>query len=339
MAQQTLTQVGAFTQNTADAANANFSDLYAAYGTAVSGSAFATNYYVDGDLGVDTNTGLSPTSALKTIQAAVTAAGAGSRIFIKPRAVAAGGTDPVNYAETIIIPPGKSGLWLIGTGGGPAQGNQPQIKIGAGSTAMITVRSPGCVITGLSINGGSSTGGGILLDDDGSTKSAFGTIISNCFFKNCVVTAHDSRAGGAIYWASGGGAWQVNIVGNQFYDNVGGISLTGTSNDRPKDIVISGNLFNASASSTVDSYIYGAGGSGFNDVTITHNVFASAKPSISSGNIALYVDLTGVASGIFSHNMIASASGTFGATGNAGKVPTTVLIAGNYIESGLLART
>ena len=290
---------------------------------------------VDADNGSDTDTRLP----YATIQAAVTAASAGDTIAVRPRSISAGATDPVDYAETVIVPAGKSGLRIIGDANGLAQGAEPQIKIGSGSTAMITLRSPGCLIAGLGINGSGSTGGGILIDDDGSTKTAFGTVITGCHLKNCKAHATDGTKGGAVYWPAVGGGWQVRIEGNRFYGNVASIVLVGTSNDRPKDVVIAGNAFGADAATAVDAYIYGAGGSGFNDVVVSGNTFDTVLPNNTSGTIHRYMDLTGVASGLVAHNFFASASGTFGATGNAGKVPTTVILAGNYIESGLLART
>jgi len=339
MAKTTITAEGAFTHGSRTAINSNFTELYSFYGAATFNPMY-TNWFVNGDTGNDATAAANDaTKPFQTIQAAVTAASGRDHIFIEPRAIPAGATDPVNYAETIIVPAGKSGLWLVGLSGGPAQGNQPQIKIGAGSTAMLTLRSPGCVIAGLSFNGGSSTGGGILIDDDGSTKTAFGTVISGCFFKNNVVGAHDSRTGGAIYWPAVGGGWQVLIDGNHFYDNVGNISLVGTSNDRPRDIVISNNVFGGSIDTTIDSYIYGAGGSGFQDVTVANNIFTTIKPTISAGNVALYMDLTGVASGIVCGNVFGGASGTYGAAGNAAKIPTAVGIAFNYQDGALIART
>lgn len=338
----TISGGGAFTNTNISNINSNFAYL----GSLVLANPFGVNWFVDGDNGSDTYNGLSPTHTVNTnvgpratIGSAISSANSNDRIYITPRKMSAGATDPSNYAEALTITAGKSGLWLIGLSGGPAQGNQPQIKKGSGTAPLLTIQSPGCVISGLSFNGGSSTGGGIKLDDDASTKSAFGTVITNCFFKNCVVTAHDSRAGGAIWWASTGGAWQVNISNNQFYDNVGGISLTGTSNDRPKDIIVTNNIFGGSIDTTIDSYIYGAGGSGFNDISITYNTFTTIKPTISAGSIALYMDLTGVASGIVAWNSFGGASGTYGASGNAAKIPTTMGIAGNYQDGALIART
>ena len=98
-------------------------------------------WFVDGDIS-SSGGGKSWEKAYKTIQEAVTAASAGDTIFVAGRSITALATDPVSYAETIIIPNDKPQLSLIGVSRGRTQGGLPQIKIGAGSTAMITVRAP-----------------------------------------------------------------------------------------------------------------------------------------------------------------------------------------------------
>lgn len=324
--------VGSFTDDARQAITDNFAEL--------AGASMGASYYVDGTTGVGANSNTGSSNSPKaSINAAVAAAKAYDTIYIRGKKVGIGATDPVSYAETIIIPATKPGLRLIGLSNGLTQGGLPQIKIGAGSTAMITVRAPGCLIQGLGLNGSGSTGGGILLDDDGSTKTAFGTTIRGCHFKNCKGHATNGKLGGAIAWSTLGGAWQVRIEGNRFYGNVCSICLIGTSTDRPKDVVIAGNVFGADAASAVDGYIYGAGGSGFADVTIADNVFSTVLPAGASGQILRYMDLTGVASGIVARNMFGGASGTYGATGDAAKIPTAVGIAGNYQDGALIART
>ncbi len=212
------------------------------------------------------------------------------------------------------------------------RGGVPQIKIGAGSTAMLTVRSPGCLIANLGFNGASSTGGGILLDDDGSTKTAFGTTIVNCHFKNCVgTTATNAATGGAIMWSAEGNAWQVLIKGNRFYKNVGDVVLLGTSGSLPQDVVIEDNVFSGPAAS-VDCNLYLAGGSGMNGVIIRNNDF-TCFPAIGSGTNATPAVLTGCV-GQMSGNRFACTGKTFGAAGNV-VVPTTVFMTGNWQETAI----
>lgn len=294
-------------------------------------------WYVDGTNGLNTNSGKAPRNAFKTIQKAVTAAAAFDTIYVVPKAIAAGDTDPNSYAETIIIPVATCGLKIIGLGGSPAQGQQPQIKIGAGSTAMLTIRAPGCLIKGLTFNGGSSTGGGILLDDDASTKTAFGTVIEDCYFKNCQGAAA-AATGGAIMWASTGGAWQVRIQQCRFYENRCGIMKLGSSVSKPKEVVIKDCEFASSANTVVDGDIYfgvatGAG-AGVISITVDNCNFATVDvPAYaSSPDAAVYMDLTG-SSGIVSNCKFAcivqgTSAKTFKAAGSAVKIPATVRMVG-----------
>ena len=103
-------------------------------------------YYVDGTNGSDTTGTGRANKPFATIGKGILAAAAGDTVFVRAQKIVAGSTDPASYAETVIIPATKPSLNLVGLSDGPAQGNQPQMKIGAGAVAMITVRAPGCVI-------------------------------------------------------------------------------------------------------------------------------------------------------------------------------------------------
>lgn len=311
-------------------------------------AAFASSkvFFVDGDYGLDGNMGTSPDQATKTIQRAVTLAslagdGDGCFVFVKTKAMAAGATDPSDYAETIIIPATASNLHLIGCSDNRTQGGQPQIKKGSGATALLTVRAPGCTIANLSFNGGGATGGGILLDDDGATKSAFGTSILNCFFKNCKgSSATNAATGGAIQWSSAGNAWQVRIADCRFYKNVGDIVLLGTGGSVPQDVIIENNIFSGPAAS-VDCNLYLAGGGGMNGVIIRNNSF-TCFPALGGGTNVKQLALTGCI-GVLSGNRFATSGKTFGAAGN-NLVPATVFMSDNYQEaaagaSGEVGRT
>ncbi len=297
-------------------------------------------WYVDGDRSTG-GAGGSWEDAYSTIAAAETASSAGDVILIAERTMSATSTDPVSYAETVTV--NTPSLSLIGVSRGRTQGGLPQIRKGSGSTALLTIAAPGCLVANLGFNGGSATGGGILLDDDGgSTKSAFGTTIINCHFKNCVgSTATNAATGGAIQWSANGGAWQVLIKNNRFYKNVGDIVVKGTSSSVPQDVVIEGNEFSGPAAS-VDCNIY-TGGSGVNGIVIRDNTF-SAMPAIGSGSIVRYMDLTGSV-GILANNYFASivsptgSEGTFAAAGSLAKVPATVFIASCWGETTTTGET
>lgn len=295
-------------------------------------------WYVDGTNGTSGNNGKSWTNAFATIQAAIDAASKGDTIYVTAKDITDQTGDPNSYEENLIIPNTASSLSIIGVSRGRTQGGLPQLKDGSGTTtAILIIRAPGCLIANLGINGAGNTGGGILLDDDYSTKSAFATTIQNCHLKNCKgATATDSRTGGAIMWSAQGNAWQCRILGNHFYKNAGDIVLKGTGNTRPQDIVIEGNFFQSAVTSVCDSNIYGAGG-GFQTVAILNNIFGDV-PAVGSGSIALYIDLTGTQGGVLAGNLFGQevqggSKKTFGASGDAAKIPETVIMAGNYGEA------
>jgi len=298
-------------------------------------------WYVDGDNGSDSDTGRSPKHAFKTIQKGVTAAGGGGTVYVFPKAMDAAATDPSSYAETVIIPATHDGLAIIGVGTGRVQGGIPQMKKGSGTTAHITVRAPGCLIANMGFNGiwtADSTQSlvGILLDDDGSTKTAFGTTILNCHFKNCAGSTASTNAavGGAITWAATGNAWQVLIKGCRFYKNVGDIVLLGTTGSVPQDVVIEDNVFSGPAANT-DCNLYLMGGSGMNGVIIRNNFF-TAMPALGGTNDR-FMKLTSCV-GMLANNYFSTVSDpaltdlTFAAAGTGAFVPATVFMAGNWAE-------
>lgn len=291
-------------------------------------------FFVDGDSS-SSGTGYSPDSPVTTISAAVALASAGGVIYVKARSIATGGTDPVSYAETIIIPPALDGLKIIGIGSGLKQAAQPQVKKGSGSTALLTIRAPGCLISGITFNGNGSTGGGILLDDNGTTKTAEGTIIQNCVFKNCKGSgATDAKTGGAIQIASTGGAWDTLIKGCLFYNNIGGFVLLGTADVVPQDISIEDCRFDSSTAAGRDCDIYGNVGSGMVAVNIRRCEFGIFP---AAGTVNTYMDLT-KCTGLLSDCRFASNGKTFGNGVNV-PIPTTFGIAGNYQDGALIART
>jgi hypothetical protein len=297
-------------------------------------------FFVDGDNGSDGNDGLSPDTPKKTIGGALSISAHGATIYVKANNIAAGGTDPVNYAETITIGAKQAGTKIIGCGNGIDQAAQPQIKKGSGAVALLTIKAPGCLIKGITFNGNGSTGGGILLSDDGSTVTAEGTTIDSCVFKNCVGSAAtDSSHGGAVQIGSTGGAWDTTIRNCLFYNNMGGFVLLGTSNAVPQDITLDNNVFSCSVATNVDTYIWGHAGSGIADIIIKNNVFGFFPSGNTNNN---FMDLT-LCTGTLSGNTFSSNGKTFGAAANV-LVPTTVFMAANYQEkstsgSGEIFRT
>ena len=295
-------------------------------------------WFVDGTNGASGNNGKSWSTALDTIQAAVTLAGPGDTIYITAEDLTDFTGDPTSYEENVVIPAATSNLSLIGVSRGRTQGGLPQLKVGTTTTqALLTIRAPGCLIANMGFNGAGATGGGILLDDDYAAKSAFGTSIIGCHFKNCVgTTATNAATGGAIMWSAAGNAWQVLISGNKFYKNVGDIVLIGTSNTVPQDVTIENNIFSGPAAN-VDCNIY-TGGSGINGLIINNNIFP-CDPAIGSGTNAVTCVLTGSV-GVYSNNIHGHTGLTLGdGTVTGGVIPATMFMAANYQEDAIITRT
>ncbi len=298
----------------------------------------ALTMYVDGDKGNDGNSGLNPMEAKQTIQCAVdrVALTPWSVIYVFPKNVGDTDTDPASYAETLIIPVTAEGLAIIGAGRGRTQGGLPQVKIGGGSTAMLTVRAMGCLIVNMGFNGASSTGGGILMDDNGTTKVAFGLSVINCHFKNCQTSATTSSTGGAIYASADGGGWQVLIRDCVFYKCRGGVCTPAGIATIPQDWIIDNCVFESAANTDVDSDISLLGAVvGLNVRNCSFNT--ADVPASSGGAVARYIYGASGTKGCVSNctfNCTVQGSGakTFGATGNAVVLPTTVRISGCFGE-------
>ena len=300
---------------------------------------FGTTRFVDGTNGSDSNYGTSWGSPFLTIQAAVTASSAGDTVVIAAQTITAAATDPTSYAESVIIPAAKTSLTLIGVSRGRTQMGLPQIKpAGAVNGACLTIRASGCLIKNIGFNGNSTAGApinnGILLDDDGSTKTACGTTIEGCHFKNCAGSSTTNGAtGGAIVWAVTGGAWQVLIKGNRFYKNVADVCLIGTSQTVPQDVVIEDNVFSGPAASVDCNLFLKGGGSGMNGVIVRNNTFGQL-PSL--GTQARYIVATGCVGMLVGNTFGCQTNGTGGTRitfkvgGTGAEIPTTMHVAGNF---------
>ncbi len=291
--------------------------------------------FVDGDVSADGG-GRSWQDPFKSIQSAIDAASTGDVIYIAPKNITDATGDPTSYEENLTIPFTKPHLSLIGISRGRTQGGLPQLKDGTTTTQhILRVRAPGCLITGLGFNGAGNTGGGVLLDDDASTKAAWGTTIDNCHFKNCKgSTATNAATGGAINFSSTGNSWQCSFTNNRFYKCVGDIVLPGTTNTVPQDILIQGNIFSGPAGSVdCNLYLQGAG-SGINGVTIDSNIFQQL-PALGSATTARYIHATGCV-GMMTRNLFGchtSEGGTqitFEAAGTGAYIPTTLHMAQNF---------
>lgn len=297
-------------------------------------------WYVDASKtsGISGN-GTTWDEAVITIAEAITLASRLDTIYVAAKDITDYTGDPSSYEENLTIPATHDGLALIGVSRGRTQGGLPQLKDGATTTQhILRIRAPGCLIMNLGFNGAGNTGGGILLDDDYSTKSAFGTSIIGCHFKNCKgTTATNAATGGAINWPSAGNAWQVLISGCRFYKNVGDIVIPGTTNSVPQDVVIENCIFSGPAAS-VDCNIY-ISGSGVNGLSINNCQFQQL-PAIGSGTNTRYLKLATGTVGMMTNCTFGCLTGTTGTTitfkasGTGGDYPVTFMAAGCYGTSG-----
>ena len=296
-------------------------------------------WYVDGTNGSAGNNAKSWSNAMNTIQGAVDLAGVGDVIYVAPKTISDATGDPTSYAEVVTIGFDTPSLSIIGVSRGRTQGGLPQIKMGSGSTALLTIRAAGCLIANMGFNGYGSTGSGILLDDDNSTTTAFGTSIVNCHFKNCVGSAATADKGGAIVWGAEGNAWQVLISGCNFYKNVCDICVLGTSNTVPQDVTIQDCVFSGSAAST-DCNIY-TGGSGFGGGLTIDNCIFPKTPALGTTDLFTSITCYGTGgTGVISNCVFGEAGTTtgYGAAKASASIGTTIELCNNYSNAGLIVR-
>jgi hypothetical protein len=114
------------------------------------------------------------------------------------------------------------------------------------------------------------------------------------------------------------------------------VCLLGTTNTVPQDVVIANNIFSGPTAS-VDTNLYLAGGSGMTGVIVDGNNFGPIG-TLGSAVVKRVVSMTGCV-GIFSRNMCQTTGLTYGAAGSGGLIPTTVMIAGNFQDHAVIART
>ena len=107
-------------------------------------SPWQTHYFVDGTDGSDANDGTAPSRSKATIQAAVTAAGRGDIIYVRPLAYTSDASDVNRYSEAVTVPYATADLSLIGVSnthhGNPNYGAKLQHTTASGTA--LTVNAP-----------------------------------------------------------------------------------------------------------------------------------------------------------------------------------------------------
>jgi hypothetical protein len=215
---------------------------------------WSTHYFVDGDHGSDGNVGTDPSTALKTIQAAITASTGGDVIYIRPKQYK-NATGFQRYTEDVTIA-------IAGTGTSAAiEPNAQKSLIGITPTVVPTdyqgVRWTHTTATPLTNNvpgthienigffvEGSTYAINLVATTNGLTMGGIGVSIYNCSFKG----------DGKIYAGTGCDGLQiVHCVFQTKYDGtVGGINLVGSTGQVKRALIrdcefLGGNANNMSA--------------------------------------------------------------------------------------------
>jgi hypothetical protein len=220
----------------------NFPNGVSSFGSPSLGNRFtnpwSTHYFVDGDNGSDTAyDGLSPTTAFKTIQAAVTASTGGDVIYIRPKTYTMG-TGFARYTEDVVV--ANTGAT---SGGTASQANKSIIGITPrnipsdfcgvrwkfATNTNLNVEAPGTHIENIGFFCEDATAG-IYFEGNGATYTKAGHTGSSLY--NCAIKGD----GGVL----ANGSDSLQIINCQFqakYDgNTSGmiITLDGTNvNRRP----------------------------------------------------------------------------------------------------------
>ena len=272
-------------------------------------------WFVDDDGGSDTNSGKTPTKALKLIQTAVTRAGMHDTIFLKPREIDLDTHSSHGYyTGTIIIPTDKTGLAIVGTGRGIGLGSSCQCMIepdAGGSDEAITVQSPAVSIENLGVKALTSSKGAIYATV--STAHAYGLTVSNCFFK-------DFKAVGSSYGTINLDTTHWVTIQHCYFKEGGlGINHAASVAQVRYPTIRDCDFAGLPANWNQDIRIQGARG-----LIIDNCRFHHAQPS--GGAVNMYINCTGIHgdTGIISNCTFASASAT---------ISTLITLSGTILNS------
>jgi hypothetical protein len=307
-------------------------------------------YYVDGSNGAAANSGLSPSSALNTIQAAITKAGVGDIIYIRPKTWTSlefsyPGLNTA-YAQSLSIAYAKAGLAIVGVGNQGFHGAPHGVVIrqtASAITANMSVYAPLCAFENLAFeNGGSTETGGQLIFKGGTavTYEANGPTVYNCYFFYANGTTGPGNWGGAVMADQ---IWGLTVDSCYFLGCRVGISFqsggaTAGSFAAKDNWFGSRNLTPTEIDADIAVYTQGAA-----NILITGNNFAHLIPVLSGGSLKRWVAVQGdVRQGIISNNYCGGVIGTNYTVGVAGtgiSCPANMGTGGNYGNGKIMAST
>jgi len=220
----------------------NFRNGISSFGVPVFGSArfsnpWSTHYFVDGDDGLDGNTGLTPAKAFKTIQKAVTVATGGDVIYIRPKTYTMG-TGFARYTEdVVVVNTGAASASTAPLAGKSIIGVSPRtvatdflgVRWTHATNTPLNVEAPGTHIENIGFFCEGATAG-VYFEGDGATWTKAGHTGSSLY--NCAIKGE----GGVL----ANGSDSLQIINCQFQAKYDGntcgmiITLDGTNvNRRP----------------------------------------------------------------------------------------------------------
>jgi hypothetical protein len=296
-------------------------------------------YFVDGDNGNVSNTGLGyPEYALTLPSAAVNAANsAGYRdavIYIRPRSTATG--NQTYYIDNITIPIGLAGLSMIGAGSNPKRPYMGvDIKASASTSHVVNVKAPHVTLEGMRLAGtGQNATDAVAIVNaynyGNSSGAPYGLTIRGCRLDN-------AKTGGAVRMDSPVG---VLIEDCSFHDNVKGIysTLSEMSGASFGPRVENCDFGGAVATRGVDIYVSQGGlgnTTGADSWLIVRCNFLDGLPNGGDNRFIKIAngDMGHIAFCSFPVDPGANMIDTFGAAGSQCILPTTWTMAGCYGSS------
>ncbi len=251
-------------------------------------------FFVDGTNGSNGNSGLLPTQAFSTLQAAVTAAATDDTIFIRPQAV--GG----RYTENVLVPvTTHAGLSIIGTGNGKGNSVYQACSIRgvlAVDSPILTLNSSYANIENLHFwSRAAQTTNGFAALCRWNTPVGLALNIGSAFV-NCTFSADVDdapAAAGATQPALRFDSTEGQLIENcLFMDCRIGISI-GSTQSASYSMNIRNNQFLGTASNiAADIYM-----TDVNRVNTHNNTFGHGVPTHAAGTLVKYVYCAGTVGG------------------------------------------
>ena len=317
----------------------NFPKRITSFGVPIVGGGFgmsegSTIYFVDKVNGSDSNEGMEPSKAFKTIERSFVVAGAYDVIYVADPGTTA--SDPNTYSgasANYTVKVADKGLALVGIAHSSVVGNgrpmAPSLYAYAAATPILKVNAPMVTIENFRICGaydqsGSETSGIGVVDFSEGVYEGYGLSVYNCYFE-------DINSVGDLGAIAITGQWNPTITNCTFMNCEMGISIVSSGSTIVGTVIDGVKFLSRDGLGTkikCDIYIYAQGETGI----LINNVFLGHDVPIATGNKgASIVAAGGVETGLISNVFYLDLNGTVHATtGTAIRVPVTIGCASIY---------